>query len=206
MLKYRYLFKEYSIRYLLLSITLLLLMFLQFGFKKRTDSLYVSFLLMIPNVFTSVQFFIGMLLFDNFKRSKMETIRIKHVFLSYFEKLFITILMAILIRFTACCLYSIIIYHNFSKFSFVFRIIICDLCNVIMCYTLFNFFKNRYVALTISLVFSMTLYLLKCLHYDIIRINNDVFCNISFIPFVCIFIYLILFVVSILWKNEYVNE
>ena len=74
MLKYRYLYKEYLLRILLLSFVLLTLMFLQFGFKKRCESLNDSFIKMIPDIFTSVEFVIGVFLFDNFKKSKMELV------------------------------------------------------------------------------------------------------------------------------------
>ena len=206
MLKYKYLYKEYILRVLVLSAILLLIMFLQFGFSKRTDSLKDSYILMIPDIFTSIQFVIGMFLFDNFKKSKMELIRTKHLFLSFFERLFLTIIMAIIIRLLASSLYSIIIYHNFKGYAFIFRIILCDICNVIISYILFNVFKNRYVGFVISIIISIALYWSKWLYYGIIRINEEAFISVGIIPFISIIVWLVLFIVSIIWRNEYVRD
>ena len=206
MLKYRYLYKEYILRILLLSFVLLALMFLQFGFKKRSESLNDSFIVMIPDIFTSVEFIIGVFLFDNFKKSKMELVRTKHLFLSFFERLFITIIMVIIIRLLASTLYSLIVYQSFNNYEFILRIMYVDICNVLIAYICFNILKNRYVALTISLIISIALYIPKWLQYDIIRISENNFINVSFIPFIGIIIYFILFIISILWRNEYVRD
>ncbi|MCR5462390.1 MAG: hypothetical protein K6E87_04920 [bacterium] len=206
MLKYRYLYKEYILRILLLSFVLLALMFLQFGFKKRSESLNDSFIVMIPDIFTSVEFIIGVFLFDNFKKSKMELVRTKHLFLSFFERLFITIIMVIIIRLLASTLYSLIVYQSFNNYEFILRIMYVDICNVLIAYICFNVLKNRYVALIISLIISIALYIPKWLQYDIIRISENNFINVSFIPFIGIIIYFILFIISILWRNEYVRD
>jgi len=206
MLKYRYLYKEYILRILLLSFVLLALMFLQFGFKKRCESLNDSFIVMIPDIFTSVEFIIGVFLFDNFKKSKMELVRTKHLFLSFFERLFITIIMVIIIRLLASTLYSLIVYQSFNNYEFILRIMYVDICNVLIAYICFNVLKNRYVALTISLIISIALYIPKWLQYDIIRISENNFINVGFIPFISIIIYFILFIISILWRNEYVRD
>ena len=206
MLKYRYLYKEYLLRILLLSFVLLTLMFLQFGFKKRCESLNDSFIKMIPDIFTSVEFVIGVFLFDNFKKSKMELVRTKHLFLSYFERLFITFIMVIIIRLLASTLYSLIVYQSFNNYIFILRIMYVDICNVLIAYICFNALKNRYVALTISLIISIALYIPKWLQYDIIRISENNFINVSFIPFIGIIIYFILFIISIIWRNEYVRD
>ena len=206
MLKYKYLYKEYLLRMLLLTIVLLITMFLQFGFMARTESLRVSFISTIPDIFLSIQFVISMLLFDNFKKSKMEVVRTKHLFLSFFERLILTVIMMILVRLIACSFYSIIVYHNFDNFEFIFRVIFCDLCNILICYTFFNIIKNRYVGLIISLIIGICLYIPKWLQYDIISINGDNFSSVGFMPFIGLFVYLIGFIISIIWRKEYVRD
>nr|MCR5462907.1 hypothetical protein [bacterium] len=74
------------------------------------------------------------------------------------------------------------------------------------CYIMFNLFKNRYVALIISLIISFALYYPKWLYYDIIRISSDKFSGIGIIPFISIGIYLVIFIISIIWRNEYVRD
>ncbi len=206
MLKYKYLYKEYLLRVLVLTFILLLMMFLQLGFTKRTDSLNESYISMVPDIFTSIEFIICIFLFDNFRRSKMEIIRDENIFLSHAERLIITIIMGSLIRLLASTIYSVIVYQNFNNYEFILRILLCDICNIILCYIIFNLFKNKYVSLIISLIISISLYYPKWLYYDIIRINEDKFSAISFIPFVSLGVLIILFIISIVWRSEYVRD
>jgi len=205
-LKYKYLYKEYLLRVLVLTFILLLMMFLQLGFTKRTDSLNESYISMVPDIFTSIEFIICIFLFDNFRRSKMEIIRDENIFLSHAERLIITIIMGSLIRLLASTIYSVIVYQNFNNYEFILRILLCDICNIILCYIIFNLFKNKYVSLIISLIISISLYYPKWLYYDIIRINEDKFSAISFIPFVSLGVLIILFIISIVWRSEYVRD
>lgn len=207
MLKYKYLYKEYIIRVFVLTIVLLFIMFFQFGFKDDGNTLKNEYRLMVYSEFTSIQFLIPMFLFDNFKKSKMELIRTKNIFISQLETLFLTIIMALTIRVLSCSLYCIIVCHNFKEFDVIFRLFFCDICMVLISYTLFNIFKNRYVGLIISLVICVALYIPKWLCFDLF--NTDVFdkfIKVGYMPFVGLGIFLVLYFISIIWRKEYVRD
>jgi len=206
MKKYRFFVREYVYKIFFLTFLLILIMFFQLGFKKNNYSLKDSYVLMLSNIFISIHFLICLLLFDNYKRSILEIIRIKNIFISFFERLIITILMVIIIRIMSSLIYSLIIYHNVNNYKFIFRFIYIDICNIIISYTLFNFVKNKYVSFIVSVSVCVLLYTYKWLHFAIIKTNGEKFVGVNFFQFIWLIIYLILFIVSVIWRCENVND
>jgi len=206
MKKYTFFIREYVFKILFLTFLLLIIMFLQLGFKKNNYSLKDTYILMLSNFFISIQFLACLLLFDNYKRSILESVRIKNIFISFFERLIITILMTIVIRIMSSLIYSLIIYRNVKNYEFIFRFIYIDICNIIISYTLFNFVKNKYMSFVISIALCVFLYVYKWLHFAIIKTNGEKFVGVNFFPFIWVIIYLILFIVSVVWRCENVND
>lgn len=206
MKKYTFFIREYTFKTLFLTFLLIAVMLLQLGFKKNNYSLKDTYILMLSNFFISIQFLVCLLLFDNYKRSILESVRIKNIFISFFERLIITILMTIVIRIMSSLIYSLIIYRSVKNYEFIFRFIYIDICNIIISYTLFNFVKNKYMSFVISIALCVFLYVYKWLHFAIVKTNGEKFVGVNFFPFIWVIIYLILFIVSVVWRCENVND
>lgn len=211
MLKYRFLYKEYLIRTGIMLFFFLALIFLQCGLKKVTNNIDELYMLKFSDIFVSIQFAIPLLLIDNYKVHKEESIRYnKNIIIIAIERIIITIVMVTIIRIIALLTYNLVVFHNANCFKLIGRFMIIDIASIMMSYILFNVFLNRYVGMIISFIISIVLFNFKMMYFSVLKtkyVNETItYKNIDIIYYASLFFLIMVLIMSLFWRKEYVSD
>lgn len=208
MLKYRFLYKEFLLRLLGLTLLYFLIMLLQVGNKKYGQGLDSIFPAMVDNnIFIAIQIIIPVFLMDIFYPIKSERIREKKFYgFILLEKILVVYLLCILIRIVGLGIYSLIVYHNLDFGHTLGRILLADLGTVLISYIITNLMINKYVSMFISALINCVMFMVKGLYYSVFEVNGDNFINIDYVYIISIIaLFLVLFITR-LWRCEYARN